>query len=88
MSLIGSFLDMTGALSGRIIEKALKNETPGLPQEARDALQGVADLEHSRGLAVLHLLSVSLTLDANLKLLWRRLRHVIPPATGCLPVAL
>ena len=42
MSLIGSFLDLTGAAFGRIIEEALKQES--LPQEARDALQGVADL--------------------------------------------
>ena len=35
MSLIGSFLDMMGASSGRIIEEALKNES--LPQEAKDA---------------------------------------------------
>ena len=70
MSLIGLFLDMTGASSGRIIEEVLKNES--LPQEAKDALQGVADLERSRALAVLHLLSILSTLDTNLKLMRRQ----------------
>ena len=67
MSLVSSFMDMTGVAADRIIGEALKNQD--LPQEAKDALQGVADLEQSRGHAVLHLLTLASTLDANLKLL-------------------
>ena len=69
-SLVSSFMDMTRASAGRIIEEALHNKD--LPQEARDALQGMADLEWSRGHAVLHLMTLASTLDANMKLLrWK-----------------
>ena len=61
---------MTGAAMGRIIEEVLHKKD--LLQEARDALHGVADLEQSRGHAVLHLMTLALTLNANMKLLrWR-----------------
>ena len=70
MSLVSSFMDMTGATANRIIEEALWNKD--LPQEAKDALQGVADLEQSRGHAVLHLMRLVSTLGANMKLLRRK----------------
>ena len=57
MSLVASFMVMTGATAGRIIDEALCKED--LPQEARDALQGVADLEMSRGHVMLHLMSLA-----------------------------
>ena len=44
MSLVASFLDMSGS-AGKIIEEASRNES--LPQEAKDVLQGLADLERS-----------------------------------------
>ena len=48
--LVSSFMDMTGAAAGRIVVEALRNEH--LPQEAKHALQGVGDLEQTRGHAV------------------------------------
>ena len=66
---VASFFDMSGASAGRILEEASWNEE--LPQEAKDALQGLADLERSRGHAVLHLLLILSTLDVNMKLLRR-----------------
>ena len=63
-------MDMTGTAAGRIIAEALRNEHP--PQEAKDTLQGVADLEQSRRHAVLHLLMLASTLGANLKLLRKK----------------
>ena len=70
MSLVSSFMDMTGAAAGRIIAEALKEE--GLSHGARDAFQGVVDLEQSMGHAALHMLTLALTLDANVKLLRRK----------------
>ena len=67
ISLIGSFLDMAVALSRKIIDEALAQE--GLSQDTKDALQGVADLEQSKGMATLHLMSIASNMDANLKLL-------------------
>ena len=64
---------MSGASAGRILEEASRND--GLPQEAKDALQGLAGLEWFRGHAVLHLMSLSSTLDANMKL--RRRKEII-----------
>ena len=52
---MGSFVDMSGAAASRIIKEALEDES--LPQQARDALQGLADLEISRGHAAFHILS-------------------------------
>ena len=76
---------------GRIIEEALRNKD--LPQEAKDALQDVADLERSKGHAVLHLMTLASTLDAKMKLLKTKgnpgLHGVtIPPHTGHIPAAL
>ena len=67
MSLVGSFMDMSGAGASRIIKETLEDES--LPQRDRDALQGLADLEISRGHAAFHILSLASTLNANLKLL-------------------
>ena len=46
MSLVASFLDMSGTSASKIIDEALRNES--LLQEAKEALRGVADLEWSR----------------------------------------
>ena len=70
MTLASSFMDMTGAASGRIAVEALKDET--LSQGARDTIQGMVDLEQSRGHTAFHLLSLALTFDANVKLLRRK----------------
>ena len=50
MSLIASFLDMSGASACKVLEEASQNQE--LPKEAKDALQWLADLEQSRGHAV------------------------------------
>ena len=54
MSLVASFMDMIGAATGRIIKETMEEES--LSQQAKDALQGMADLEQSRGHAAFHLL--------------------------------
>ena len=69
MSLVASFLDMSGAVAIKVLEEASQNQE--LPRETKDMLQCCADLEWSKGHAVLHLLSLSSTLDANMKLLRR-----------------
>ena len=56
MSLVASFMDMMGAAAGRIISEAMEEES--LSQRAKDALQGVADLEKSRGHAAFHFFSL------------------------------
>ena len=43
MSLIALCMEMTGAVTGRIIKEAMEKES--LSQWAKDAFQGVADLE-------------------------------------------
>ena len=50
-------------------------EEESLSQRAKDALQGVANLEQSRDHVEFHLLSLALTFDANLNLL--RLRQAV-----------
>ena len=44
--MVASFLDMSKASAGKIIKEAARNES--LTQEAKDAFQGLADLERSR----------------------------------------
>ena len=65
--MVGSFIDMMGAAAGRIIAEAMEDES--LSQRVKDTLQGLADLEQSRGPAAFHILSLASTFDANLKLL-------------------
>ena len=74
MSLEASFLDMTGSSAGMIFEEAAGIE--GLPQDTKDALQGLVNLERSRGHVVLHLLSLASTLDPNVKLLRRQILSI------------
>ena len=61
MPLIASFLDMSGASACKVLEEMSQNQE--LPKEAKDAFQCLADLEQSRGHAVLHMLSLSTTMD-------------------------
>ena len=70
MSLIGSFSDMMGASSMRVIKETLEDDA--LPKWARGALTGLKDMEVSRGFAIFHTLTLASTLDANVKLLWRQ----------------
>ena len=59
MSWVASFLDMIEAAAGRMINEAMEEES--LFQWAKDALQGVANLEQSRGHAAFHLLLLAST---------------------------
>ena len=58
---------MVVASSRKIITEAMAWED--LPREATDALQGLADLEQSKGMATLHLMSITSNMEANFKLL-------------------
>ena len=69
MSLVSSFLDISGTSAGRILKAAIEN--PALPEEARNAFQCLIDMERFRGQAVHHLLSLITAIDANMKLVRR-----------------
>ena len=67
MPLIGSFSEMMGASSSRLIKETLEDET--LSKRTRDVLTGLVDMEVSHGFAAFYALMLASTLDANAKLL-------------------
>ena len=68
-TLIGSFLDTSGATASQVVNEAL--EVGGLPPKIEAAFSVLADLERSRGQAVEHLLAQVTLMDANIKLVRR-----------------
>ena len=70
MTMIGSFLDCSGATSTCLLEEAMLEE--GASEGTCRLVGTLLELEHSRGRAVGHLLSGVITMDCNLKLLRRK----------------
>ena len=64
--MVGSFLDCSGVTSTRFLEEVSLNE--GTSEGTRQLVGMLLELEHSRGRAVGHLLSSTITLDCNIKL--------------------
>ena len=69
MSLVLSFLDMSDASTGRILQEVMKN--PALLEEARKTFQCPIDMECSQGQAVHHLFLLTTVLDTNVKMVRR-----------------
>ena len=66
--MVGSFLDCSGMTSTRRLEETILEENAS---EGTYQLIGMPlELEHSRGRAVGHLLSSTITMDCNIKLVW------------------
>ena len=66
LTMVGSFLDCSGATLTHLVEEASRNE--GTSEGTRQLVRTVLELEHSRGWAVGHLLSSAIMLDCNVKL--------------------
>ena len=69
LTLVGSFLDCSGRTATDLLEEASRD--PATPASTKQLVDTLLDLERSRGRAVGHVLSGSVTMDANLKLLRR-----------------
>ena len=69
--MIGSFLDCSGFLANSQLDEASRD--PRASETTRQLVSALSGLRKSRGKAVEHVLSASIMLDANIKLIRRNL---------------